>query len=76
MSQGIDTTTPGSRLFFHVVAAIAEFEHLVVERTVDGLAAARARGLKGGPKFKMTPNRAKQARAIYDAGQHTRAGDR
>jgi DNA invertase Pin-like site-specific DNA recombinase len=72
LSQGIDTTTPGGRLFFHMLAAIAEFEHdLIVERTVDGLAAARARGRKGGPKFKMTPTRIAQARSMYDAGQHT-----
>jgi DNA invertase Pin-like site-specific DNA recombinase len=57
LSQGIDTTTPGGRFFFHLLAAIAEFEHdLIVERTQDGLAAARARGRKGGPKFKMTEN--------------------
>jgi len=56
LSQGIDTTNPEGRLFFHMLAAIAEFEHdLIVERTQDGLAAARARGRKGGPKFKMTP---------------------
>lgn len=72
LSQGIDTATPGGRLFFHMLAAIAEFEHdLIVERTVDGLAAARARGRKGGPKFKMTPTRIAQARAMYDAGEHT-----
>ena len=47
-------------------------EHdLVVERTQDGLAAARARGRRGGPKFKMTPTRVQQARAMYDAGGHT-----
>ena len=55
-----------------MLAAIAEFEHdLIGGRTVDGLAAARARGRSGGPKFKMTPTWAEQAQAMYDAGEHT-----
>jgi len=50
LSQGIDTTTSDGRLFFHMLAAIAEFEHdLIVERTHDGLAAARARGRQVAP---------------------------
>ena len=46
---GIDTTTPGGKLVFHVLAALAEFERdLIRERTSAGLAAARARGRHGG----------------------------
>jgi DNA invertase Pin-like site-specific DNA recombinase len=36
-------------MFFHILGAIAEFEHaLMSERTMDGLAAARACGRTGG----------------------------
>ncbi|QDV49877.1 recombinase family protein [Gimesia fumaroli] len=50
ISDGIiDTTTPSGELIFHVFSALAQFERrLIQERTKAGLAAARARGRKGG----------------------------
>lgn len=48
-TEAIDTTTVGGELVFHVFAAVAQMERrLIRERTVAGLAAARARGRKGG----------------------------
>lgn len=41
----IDTTTAAGKLVFGIFAALAEFEReLIAERTVAGLASARARG--------------------------------
>lgn len=49
LHERIDTTTSGGRLIFHMFGALAEFERdLIRERTMAGLAAARARGRKGG----------------------------
>jgi DNA invertase Pin-like site-specific DNA recombinase len=49
LTENIDTTSPGGKLIFHIFGALAEFERdLIRERTNAGLAAARARGRKGG----------------------------
>jgi len=60
----IDTTRPEGKLVFSIFAALAEFEReLIVERTRAGLAAARARGRKGGRPRKMTPSKIRMAMA-------------
>ena len=44
-AAGLDTASAAGELVFHVFGAIAHFERrLIVERTRDGLSAARARG--------------------------------
>src|SRR5256886_2743778 len=74
LDQGIDTSTAVGRMFFQILGAIAEFEHaLMSERTLDGLAAARARGRSGGQRPKLTPPQAKIAQAQY---QETRPDGR
>jgi DNA invertase Pin-like site-specific DNA recombinase len=67
IDQGIDTSTPAGRMFFQILGAIAEFEHaMIVERTRDGLEAARARGRKGGRKQALKPRQVKLAQEMYD----------
>lgn len=72
LQESIDTTTSGGRLIFHVFGALAEFErNLIRERTKAGLAAARARGRKGGrPKTLDTEKRDLLYR-LYDERRYT-----
>ena len=60
----IDTTTSSGKLIFGIFAALAEFEgDLIRERTMAGLAAARARGRHGGRKFELTKNQIRLAQS-------------
>ncbi len=47
--DAIDTSTPNGRLVFNIFGSLAQFEiELIKERTLAGLASARARGRSGG----------------------------
>ena len=49
LEERLDTSSAAGELVFHVFGAIAHFERrLIVERTRDGIAAARARGKRPG----------------------------
>ena len=72
LEQNINTKTPEGKLFFTMIAAMAEFEHsMMVARTKDGLAAARARGRLGGRKPKLSDAQKRQVRKLYDARELT-----
>jgi DNA invertase Pin-like site-specific DNA recombinase len=66
LTEGFDTTTPGGKLLFHVLGALAEFERNIIrERTRAGLEAARARGRKGGRRPKVTDAKLAMAKEMY-----------
>lgn len=67
--ENIDTNSPIGKLFFHLIASLAEFERdLIRDRTLAGLEAARARGKKGGRKPKLNTQEIDKARAMTKAG--------
>jgi DNA invertase Pin-like site-specific DNA recombinase len=73
--ETVDTTTASGKLVFGIFAALAEFERdLVAERTRAGLAAARARGRRGGRPYKMTAAKLRLIQAAI-AKPETRIGD-
>ncbi len=69
ITEAIDTTTSGGRLVFHLFGALGQFERdLIQECTRAGLAAAAARGRKGGRKPVVTGEKLQRARAMTAKG--------
>ena len=72
LHEAIDTSSSSGKLIFHVFGALAEFErNLIRERTHAGLAAARARGRKGGRPKSLNEDKQKLAIKLYDEKKHT-----
>ena len=71
VKENFDTTTPQGKLMLTVFQAFSQFERdLIVERTKEGLAAARARGRKGGRRSVNSKNLEK-ALKMYATKQFT-----
>jgi len=65
VTEGIDTTTLGGELLFHLFGAIGQFErNLIRERTRAGLTSARAKGKVGGRPAAMTAKDLAMAKAL------------
>lgn len=72
LTESIDTTTPGGKLIFHLMGAIAEFERdLIRERTNAGLSSARARGRTGGRPRKLKNGKVALARSLHADKSHS-----
>lgn len=72
LTESIDTATASGKLAFHVFGALAEFErNIIQERTRAGLAAARARGRKGGRPPALSDQQREEAIRLYRGREHS-----
>lgn len=68
--SAVDTTSADGRLFFQIIAAMAEFERsLIKNRTKAGLEAAKAQGRTGGRPTVITDDLLTVARARKSKGE-------
>ena len=74
IQESLDTSSSGGKLIFHIFGALAEFERDVIrDRTMAGLASARARGRVGGRPKIMTDKKVRQAKTLL--ADHTNTID-
>lgn len=72
LQEGINTTTATGRFTFNILASLAEFEREIAkDRTLAGLAAAKARGRHGGRPRGLNEDaklKARSAQILYNDG--------
>jgi DNA invertase Pin-like site-specific DNA recombinase len=75
IQDGIDTNTSGGKLVFHIMGALAEFEHnLISERTTAGMKAAKKRGKNIGRPKVLTREQISHAKRVISSGDETISG--
>lgn len=71
LKETIDTTSSTGRLLFTILSSLSQFERdVLVERTREGLNAARARGRCGG-RPKTDSKAVQRALALYNTGEYS-----
>ncbi|MEO1018071.1 MAG: recombinase family protein [Pseudomonadota bacterium] len=66
VSEGINTTSPGGKLVYHVFSAFAEFQRdIIVENTIAGMEAARKAGKHLGRPYALSPDSIVMAHQIH-----------
>ena len=72
LTEGIDTSSLGRKLVFHIFGALAEYEReMVRERTKAGLKSAKGRGRKLGRPAALSEAQIEMARAMRATGKHS-----
>ncbi|SEO46291.1 Site-specific DNA recombinase [Nitrosospira multiformis] len=75
LSDGINTTSAGGKLVFHIMGALAEFERsLISERSKAGMQAARRRGKHLGRPHKLSREQINHAAQMIREGRETVSG--
>lgn len=70
LDPALDTSRSADKVVVNVMASLAEWEReLLVERTREGVAHARAQGRVAGPKPKLTDEQARPTRQLVDGGE-------
>jgi DNA invertase Pin-like site-specific DNA recombinase len=65
LSEAIDTETPTGRAMWQLIGVFAELERsIIIERTRAGMLAARKRGIRPGPKPKLSRQQIEHAREL------------
>ncbi|MDH3001333.1 hypothetical protein A1D23_12475 [Chelonobacter oris] len=71
LKETIDTSTANGRFYFNTMCSLTEFEvDIIRERTYAGLAAARARGKKGGRPHALNTAQIELVKSLYKSGEH------
>jgi DNA invertase Pin-like site-specific DNA recombinase len=72
LTEAIDTSTPAGRFLFSVLGALGQMEReIIIERTRAGLAAAAARGRRGGRPPVLDEAQVRAAKAMLSSGTMT-----